>query len=876
MNRKFLVLQIIALILLVSGCKNKHFISDKSYRNKVEEQFRIQKTLAAGRSEKLFGVFDRDLSREEKEALTFLYAFMSLNDLADYDGDFYLRNVRSSLAARDIFSWGKAIPEKLFRHFVLPLRVNNENLDSSRQYCFAELKDRIKHLPMKDAFLEVNHWCHEKVTYLGTDDRTSSPLATIKTAYGRCGEESTFTVAALRAVCIPARQCYTPRWAHTDDNHAWVEAWVDGQWHYIGACEPDAGLDMAWFTGPVKRAMLVSTNVFGDYDGPEDVLVKNTRYTRINILPDYAITRRIYVKVKDRNSKLADDATVEFQLYNYAEFYPLASALTGKNGVCSFLTGLGDLLVWAAKDNQFGYSKVTVKNSDTVTIVLSHSPGEEYSREFDLVPPPELKTEVKVNDSLHKRNSERLAFEDKIRADYEITFIDSSKCHRLAVKLKINSDTLWNYIHKSRGNWRELIAFISSVPEERKQWIFPLLESLSAKDLRDINPDVLDDQLRFTIRPGSPVQNNLFATCILSPRVDNELLKPFKALFQQKFEKSFIENSRSDPGIVVHWVKDNIRIDNDANYSRAPLTPVGVFEMKTADTHSRDIFFVALCRSFGIASRLEPASKITQYYRNNQWEDVRFEKIQPASVLKGTLTLSTDKANDRLPEYYTHFTVEKFTNGFYRSLDFENDPVMKKFPATIELSPGPCLIVTGSRLPDGTVLARLDFVNVEARKTTNENLILRKQSLSAPVYGKISQLAAFLRIMDIAEKPGIFSKGLILAWIDPGNEPSRHLVADLARIKEDFEKWKGCVNIMFKNEQEKDQFISVNAREMPLNSGYGIYKKEHLDAIGKLTGKVPGTNLPLVIFISPDGVINYFSEGYRIGICDDLMAFTRK
>ena len=42
----------------------------------------------------------------------------------------------------------------------------------------------------------------------------------------------------LWAVGIPARQVYTPRWAHTDDNHAWVEAWVDGEWHYLGASEP--------------------------------------------------------------------------------------------------------------------------------------------------------------------------------------------------------------------------------------------------------------------------------------------------------------------------------------------------------------------------------------------------------------------------------------------------------------------------------------------------------------------------------------------------------------------------------------------------------------------------------------------------------------
>ena len=32
-----------------------------------------------------------------------------------------------------------------------------------------------------------------------------------------------------------SRQVYTPRWAHTDDNHAWVEAWVNGKWYFLGA-----------------------------------------------------------------------------------------------------------------------------------------------------------------------------------------------------------------------------------------------------------------------------------------------------------------------------------------------------------------------------------------------------------------------------------------------------------------------------------------------------------------------------------------------------------------------------------------------------------------------------------------------------------------
>ena len=108
-------------------------------------------------------------------------------------------------------AWGNKVPDLLFRHFVLPIRVNNEALDNSREVFFHELKNRVKGMSMYDAILEVNHWCHEKVTYQPSDARTSSPLATVRTATGRCGEQSTFTVAALRSIGIPARQVYTPR-----------------------------------------------------------------------------------------------------------------------------------------------------------------------------------------------------------------------------------------------------------------------------------------------------------------------------------------------------------------------------------------------------------------------------------------------------------------------------------------------------------------------------------------------------------------------------------------------------------------------------------------------------------------------------------------
>ena len=271
-------------------------------------------------NEKYFQFFDGRMSSEQEQAMQFLYAYMPLPDIADYPAEYHLQNVDYALKARAEMPWGKSVPTREFLHFVLPVRVNNENMDTSRAVFYNELKERVKGLSMHDAVLEVNHWCHEKVTYTPSDIRTSSPLATVRTAYGRCGEESTFTVAALRAVGIPARQVYTPRWAHTDNNHAWVEAWVDGEWHFLGACEPEPVLDLAWFNAPASRGMLMHTNAFGSYDGPEEVLSVTPCFTEINVTSNYAPVATTEIKVTDKEGNPVETKRYTPQSF-YAEYF---------------------------------------------------------------------------------------------------------------------------------------------------------------------------------------------------------------------------------------------------------------------------------------------------------------------------------------------------------------------------------------------------------------------------------------------------------------------------------------------------------------------------------------------------------------------------
>ena len=131
-------------------------------------------------------------------------AEIELPDSLDYTSEFWLRNRQITERALKEMPWASSVPEREWKNFVEPVRVNNESLDTSRVVFYKELAPRVRNLSMREAALEINHWCHEKVTYRPSDSRTSSPLATMKTSWGRCGEESTFTVAALRATGLYA------------------------------------------------------------------------------------------------------------------------------------------------------------------------------------------------------------------------------------------------------------------------------------------------------------------------------------------------------------------------------------------------------------------------------------------------------------------------------------------------------------------------------------------------------------------------------------------------------------------------------------------------------------------------------------------------
>ena len=875
--KKILISASIFALSLTANAQGQ-FISDTNYRNTVENIFK-ERVKTVGKT--FYNTQKENLTADEQEALKFLYAYMPLADVTDYPTSFFADNVRMSFKARKEMPWGKNVPELLFRHFVVPIRVNNEALDNARSVFYNELKDRIKGMSMMDAIIEVNHWCHEKVTYQPSDARTSAPLATLKTATGRCGEESTFAVAALRAVGIPARQVYTPRWAHTDDNHAWVEAWADGKWYFLGACEPEPVLNLGWFNAPASRAMLMHTRAFGDYNGPEEVMLRTSNFTEINLTSNYAPVAPIDFYVKDSEGKPVENARVEFKIYNYAEFFTAVTKYTDANGHTSLSAGIGDLVVWASKDGKYTYQKVSFgKDKETILTLPGGAPTSSVGAletsappkctYLDIVPPKEDPQLPYVSDEMHKENQRRFALEDSIRKAYTATFPTMEEAKRI-------NERGAEYIFKSRGNKQTIVDFIKRHSDNEDR-VMGILATLSDKDLRDITTEILEDSYNAT-------------TDQLSPRVEDELITiPFKQYFEKAFSKKAADAFRADPMKLVEWIKKNIRLNPDKKALRIAQTPVGVMKSKITDERSRDIFFVDVARSLGIEAQKDAVTGKIQYKKNGEWQDVKFdntaEKTSTAAAL-GTIVLAYEptKLLDN-PKYYSHFTISRIENGTAQLLNFDEGQAdmgngttwSNTFKNGYKLDAGTYMLTTGTRLANGSVLASNRIFEIKKGQTTTLPLEIRQNTNEVTVIGSFNSESLVTK--DGKEVSLLSQTGrgyYVVGILGVGQEPTNHALHDIEKMKEAFEAWGRPVVLLFESEADAAKFNHDEFPGLPSTVQFALDKDGSVrKQIAREMKLMNEKQMPMFIIADTFNRVVFVSQGYTIGLGEQMQGVFKK
>lgn len=857
------------VVMLVASACCKDFIKDEAYRAAVSEDLATRAEILSRAGVDLDAM---GLAADERQAMEFLYAYMPLGDIVNKSPEYYLDHYRMMETALSEMPWGKNIPEREVRHFVLPVRVNNENLDEARAVFYAELAPRVKDMSMYDAVLEVNHWCHEKAIYMPSDRRTSSPLATVKTAYGRCGEESTLLVAALRSVGIPSRQVYTPRWAHTDSNHAWVEAWVDGEWYFLGACEPEPVLDLGWFNAPASRGMLMHTNVFGKYDGPEDVVRRTPNYTEINVIGNYAPEAAdLAVKVVDSEGKPVEGAKVEFKIYNYSNFDTVATKYTDSEGGSSLTAGLGDMMVHVSKDGLFGFRKVSYGKDKEVVISLDHGFGAPIEHiGLEVIPPVENARLPEVTPQQAKENACRLAYEDSLRNSYVATFHDRATAEAFAHEHGLEASVTADVLVASRGNHDQIEAFLSAASQAgRGADALNLLKSIAEKDLRDTPKLVLDDHL-YNTPAGADVAT------VMCPRVETELLTPYRAYLQEVVPETLADSIRRDPSLLVDWCRENLILHDEMSLRYVQLAPGRVWDTRLADKVSREIFFVSMCRSFGVSAWRDTVTGAVKFRKDSLVYDVDFDAVEQTVAPQGKLQLRFEEIpllDD--PKYKTHFTISKYVDGSFQLLNFAGS-WKRLFSRPADMDCGYYLITSGSRMSGGNVCADMAFFTVEEGKTTVVDLVVRDDSDQIRVIGSFDSEMKYMAVTDdgLVEKSVLETTGrgyFAVALVDYGTEPVNHAFMDISAVAAEMEAWGRPLLVVFASEEDQAKFRADHFK-LPSTVCFGV------DADGKMRNMIAaemklekGGRLPLIVMADTFNRVVFFSQGYSIGLGERLV-----
>lgn len=746
----------------------------------IEQAFHRATQRMGKRADAFLGPMEH-LNGDELFCMKFLIASLPASDIASYDGALLLKFVRHALFLRENTPWGKQIPDDLFLNYILSYRVNNEAIEFCQEEFYRELREGISGKSMTEAALEINYWCFEQATYRPTDDRTASPLTVVHRCFGRCGEESTLAVTAFRSAGIPARQCYVPRWSHCDDNHAWVEVWVDGSWNYLGACEPEPVLDKGWFTYAASKAMLIHSRVFSPLLSGGEITGHSGCVTEINHLASYAETAILTVTVLDGNGQPAAGAQVQFQVPNGAELFPIAALSADDSGRVFFTTGKGCLMVFASRGGLFGWQRADLRSSCSVTVTLR--PADDLPKEWeaDFFPPEGMiRPEPALSEEADRIHQAKLKKAAAARENRCAGYFVREKAEETARMYPLFQNEILDFLQKAGGNRQEMERFLlDGEPSEQK---VRMLETLSEKDLADLNADTLNEHLRYAEPFERETDAELFRRYVLCPRIENEQLVPYRAFLTDFFSAETREEFRRSPALIQKAIDERIN-DCDWDYGALSADPRGLLQMGSGSERSKSILFVAICRTLGIPARLDPVFGKPQFYTGSGWADPY--RSQPENGDSAVLLLNS--AGSEPLRYGENFTVARLCGGAYQTLQCGADWNGKALQ--MELPSGEYRILTANRQIDGSVLLRAETVRLSANETAEKTVRLRK-----------SQIASRLRHMPIGEYLLTAPDGgrvplsvlaaqapaTILAVLKPGAEPTEHLLNEMIELRDSY------------------------------------------------------------------------------------------
>lgn len=809
---------------------------------------------------------------EFAEEMAYLYETMPLSDAANYPPELFESFAEHGRFLRENVEWCRALPEELYRSAVLYPRINDEELCDCRPTFYQLLAPLVEGKSMEEAAKIINYWCLEQATYRLTDERTTSPLTVLRCAFGRCGEESTFTVTALRSVGIPARQVYSPKWPHCDDNHAWVEVFCDGEWHYLGACEPEETLDRGWFTAAASRAMLVHSRTFGDSAQNEMYIGEEGCMSLWNQLSRYADCKELTVKIAE-NGQPVEGVLVKTELLNYAQFSPIARQLSAADGQVKLTVGLGDLRLHCVKDGRFLTKFVDVRKENFVEIDFAEAVFAESEKrcgaDFEMNPPQDNMNFMKPqSEEVKLLRQEKFDKAVAKRREKEASYLTAEQGRRLLAERGFSEEQAilgGDIIAKTYGNEQQILDFLGA-NDENSDLRFALLETLSEKDYYDCRADVLNDAFDHALQWKDKFPREVFVKYLLCPRVGMEILSPWRKAHAERFSEAEKADFVRAPRTIAQWIQKNISHIPQEEYDTLLTNPLGLQSMKHGSKNSCSILFVAICRSLGIPARLAVDDGRPQFWSSDsqQFEDALQSEENGVRI---PFVLTT---NEEEPWLYTqNWTLARLENGEYLTLDLSAESWQNN-QMHLDLLEGSYRLITCKRMPTEALFAKEYRFDVVENGENTLHIAQREAKLTdllsdKPIPDFVLYDENHLPV-SMAEFCG--NQPNLLMWLEEGKEPTEHILNEMYALHEGFHALQAQITFVVKSaESLKDARISRAISQIP---NIRILYDDFRDTMSMLARRmyIDPDKLPIVVLTSHGLNGIYGSSGYNVGLGD--------
>lgn len=805
-------------------------------KNKIEGRFKA----LANDLKYMKTIEERLKNCEESVALgmKYLYTTMPYSDIGNYDFETIL-----DFATHGVFLWTRGqfkenLPEDIFLNYVLHHRVNEEEISPCRSFFYHQLKDRIRGLSMKEAILEVNYWCCEEATYQTTDDRTMAAIDVYKRAYGRCGEESTYAVNALRSIGIPARQVYAPKWSHCDDNHAWVEVYCEGQWYFLGACEPEEILNKGWFTSAASRAMLIHSRWFDFEEAKEEQIEKEGMVTMLNQTSRYAKTKKIFLTVVDENKEPVEGALVDFQVLNYSELSTIAAMTTKKDGTAAITLGLGSIHIHGRKGQLSGEALIDTRVDTAFTIILTReSASQECWEEFDFIAPKDCPI-----------NKDKPSEKQRLQGKAKYTKATDKRLEK--VKNIINEEE--NKFLKKKD--------INSIYREA------LLKIISKKDRDTFKAEILEEHFHYALSFKENFSQDIFIKYILNPRIKDEPLTRYREFILNYFSEEKVEEFKESPSKIWNWIEENIKSKEDKERTSIVTCPVGILKVGIGSSLSKNILFVAMARTFGIPARLNEVDGAMEF-----WKDGAFEGINREEEKSAVFIIKSEE-NKTVWKYKENWSLSFYQDSRFITIDLSKEE-WDKDKLKIFVRPGRYKFITSNRLPNGNIFAKSIIANIGKSQVKEITLSLRLANLGDML--EAIELNEFslknFKGEAVLGSTLCKNKKRVFLWLEEGKEPTEHILNELIEKKEQVKGYLDSFIFIVKSKETlKDSTISKAIQSLKSVEVYYDDFQENVQTLGRRMFLDPD-KLPLILVTGKGLTGIYGTSGYNVGTGDMLL-----